>query len=45
MSHQIDEYDQAGVDGVVSKPIRVEDLYAALQAVLDRVDSDAADAA
>jgi CheY-like chemotaxis protein len=35
MSHQIAEYVAAGMDGLIPKPIRVEELFAALQAVLD----------
>jgi CheY-like chemotaxis protein/anti-sigma regulatory factor (Ser/Thr protein kinase) len=34
MSHQIDEYRRAGMDGHVSKPIDVEKLFAALEGAL-----------
>jgi PAS domain S-box-containing protein len=34
MSHQLDVYHEAGMDGVVAKPIEVTRLYAALEAAL-----------
>ena len=34
MSHQIDEYREAGMDEVVAKPILVGDLYAAIERAL-----------
>jgi CheY-like chemotaxis protein len=34
MDHQVAEYLAAGMDAVVSKPIKVEALFAALEAVL-----------
>jgi signal transduction histidine kinase/CheY-like chemotaxis protein len=34
MSHQVDEYRRAGMDGHVSKPIDVEKLFAALEGAL-----------
>jgi PAS domain S-box-containing protein len=44
MSHQVEEYVAAGMDGLIPKPIRVEELFAALQAVLDEADeADEAD--
>jgi PAS domain S-box-containing protein len=42
MSHQIAEYRAAGMDGVVAKPIRVEELLAALQASLEAPDAEVA---
>ena len=36
MSHQITEYAEAGMDGHVAKPIAVDKLFAALQAVVDQ---------
>jgi signal transduction histidine kinase len=44
MSHQVAEYAAAGMDGNVSKPIKVEALFAAIEAVFD-ASPDAADAA
>ena len=38
MAHQVVEYGAAGMDSVVAKPIRVEDLFGALQAILDAAD-------
>ena len=38
MAHQVAEYGDAGMDSVVAKPIRVEDLFAALRAILDGAD-------
>jgi signal transduction histidine kinase/CheY-like chemotaxis protein len=35
MSHQVDEYMRAGMDGHVSKPIDIAKLFAALEAVLE----------
>jgi len=34
MSHQVDEYRRAGMDGHIAKPIDVEKLFAALEAAL-----------
>ena len=42
MSHQIEEYLAAGMDGLIAKPIRVEELFAALQSALDESDEEAA---
>jgi len=36
MAHQIEEYVAAGMDGMIAKPIRVEELFAALNAVLEK---------
>ena len=38
MSHQVSEYLAAGMDAFIAKPIRVEDLFATLQAVLDKAE-------
>jgi signal transduction histidine kinase/ActR/RegA family two-component response regulator len=35
MAHQVAEYDAAGIDGHVGKPIKAQDLFAAIQAVLE----------
>jgi signal transduction histidine kinase/ActR/RegA family two-component response regulator len=35
MAHQIAEYAAAGMDGNVSKPIKAQELFAAIQAVVD----------
>ncbi|THD50566.1 ATP-binding protein [Phenylobacterium sp.] len=35
MAHQLEEYRLAGLDGMVAKPIRVEELFKALNAALD----------
>jgi CheY-like chemotaxis protein len=35
MAHQIADYAAVGMDGVIPKPIKVEDLFGALQAALD----------
>jgi CheY-like chemotaxis protein/anti-sigma regulatory factor (Ser/Thr protein kinase) len=45
MSHQLDEYHAAGMDGLIAKPIRVEELFATLQAVLDGAPAEGAEAA
>jgi signal transduction histidine kinase/ActR/RegA family two-component response regulator len=42
MTHQAEEYLTAGMDGVISKPIRVEELFAALRAALEASDTKAA---
>ena len=34
MSHQIEEYRQAGIDGVVAKPILVSDLFSVMEQAL-----------
>ena len=36
MAHQVKEYSAAGMDGVIAKPIEVEQLFSLLQEVLDR---------
>jgi len=36
MSHQVEEYAAAGMDGLIAKPIRVDDLFGALHALLDQ---------
>ncbi|WP_293900872.1 ATP-binding protein [Phenylobacterium sp.] len=38
MAHQVAEYTADGMDGVIAKPIRVEALFGALQAVLDEAE-------
>ncbi len=38
MAHQIAEYEAAGMDCVVTKPIEIEQLFAALRAVLEPTD-------
>ncbi len=45
MAHQVAEYGAAGMDSVVAKPIRVEDLFGALHAILDGADERAEAAA
>ncbi len=42
MSHQVEEYVAAGMDGLIPKPIRVEELFAALQAALNEPDDEEA---
>ncbi|WP_430423863.1 ATP-binding protein [Phenylobacterium sp.] len=42
MAHQVEEYAQAGMDGLIAKPIRVGELFAALQAVLDDAEDEEA---
>jgi CheY-like chemotaxis protein len=42
MAHQLEEYVAAGMDGLIPKPIRVEELFGALQAVLDAAQEAAA---
>ena len=44
MAHQTAEYRAAGMDCVVSKPIKVEDLLAAMARALDAPDAAAAQA-
>jgi CheY-like chemotaxis protein len=39
MAHQLAEYAAAGMDALVAKPIRVEDLLGTLQSVLDHSDA------
>jgi signal transduction histidine kinase/CheY-like chemotaxis protein len=41
MSHQVDLYLAAGMDGHVAKPIQATDLYEALRRVIDGVNGDA----
>ena len=41
MAHQVAEYGVAGMDSVVAKPIRVEDLFGALQGIIDAADASA----
>jgi CheY-like chemotaxis protein len=43
MAHQVAEYDAAGIDGHVGKPIKAQDLFAAIQMVLEPP-ADAAEA-
>jgi CheY-like chemotaxis protein len=47
MAHQVDDYYAAGMDGLIAKPIRIEELFGALQAILDAdaVDGEAEAAA
>ena len=40
MAHQVTDCTAAGMDGVVAKPIRTDDLFGALQAVLDAADRE-----
>jgi CheY-like chemotaxis protein len=42
MSHQVAEYAAAGMDGVIAKPIRVEELFGMLQSVLTALEAQAA---
>jgi PAS domain S-box-containing protein len=42
MAHQVEDYMAAGMDGLVPKPIRVEELFDALQAVIDAAEAEAA---
>ncbi|MDP3244077.1 MAG: ATP-binding protein, partial [bacterium] len=42
MTHQAEEYLTAGMDGLIPKPIRVEELFAALQAALEAGEIEAA---
>jgi CheY-like chemotaxis protein len=42
MAHQVEEYAAAGMDGFIAKPIRVEELFAVLQQVLEDRDEEAA---
>jgi signal transduction histidine kinase/CheY-like chemotaxis protein len=41
MSHQVQGYEAAGMDGFVPKPIQIATLYGALQSALDERDADA----
>jgi len=43
MAHQVAEYDAAGIDGHVGKPIKAQDLFAAIQAAIEPP-ADAAEA-
>jgi signal transduction histidine kinase/ActR/RegA family two-component response regulator len=42
MAHQREEYRLAGMDSVVTKPIRIEELFGAIEAVLDDASADVA---
>jgi two-component system, sensor histidine kinase len=42
MADQRAEYAAAGMDGVIAKPIRVEELFARLEAALDPAQAGAA---
>jgi PAS domain S-box-containing protein len=42
MAHQITEYGAAGMDGLIAKPIRVEELFTVLAAALDQGHAEAA---
>ncbi|HEX7945768.1 MAG TPA: ATP-binding protein [Phenylobacterium sp.] len=42
MAHQIADYVAAGMDGVIPKPIKIEDLFAALQGVVDAIEASRA---
>ena len=35
MAHQVMEYVAAGMDGPVAKPIKIDELFAAIEAALD----------
>lgn len=41
MSPQVEAYATAGMDGLIPKPIRVEELFVALQGVLDEPGEEA----
>ena len=45
MSHQIDQYRAAGMDGHVAKPIEAARLFAALEAALEPAGEAAPEAA
>jgi signal transduction histidine kinase/ActR/RegA family two-component response regulator len=47
MTHQVDEYRAAGMDGVIAKPIQADHLFAAIETALSQAPSidDADDAA
>jgi len=38
MAHQVAEYAAAGMDGFIAKPIKVEELFGALQGVVDAIE-------
>jgi signal transduction histidine kinase/ActR/RegA family two-component response regulator len=40
MSHQVEEYANAGMDGVLAKPIEISKLYAAIQAAIEPPEAD-----
>jgi PAS domain S-box-containing protein len=42
MSHQVEEYVAAGMDGLIPKPIRIDELFSVLGAVLDAPQAAAA---
>jgi CheY-like chemotaxis protein len=45
MSHQVQAYLEAGMDGFVAKPIEIAQLFGALNAALERSSGEIADAA
>jgi CheY-like chemotaxis protein/anti-sigma regulatory factor (Ser/Thr protein kinase) len=42
MAHQVTDYTAAGMDGVIAKPIHVEELFAGIEAALDLLDAEVA---